>query len=164
MARSIVLKTAAAIGFFAAMTVVAEAGVDVHVDKTTQRMYVAVDGVTRYVWNVSTGAGGHETPSGSFKPFRMERDHFSREWDNAPMPYSIFFTTEGHAIHGSEHTRNLGRPASHGCVRLAPEHAALLYDLVTRAGLGESSVSISGGYAAADQRQASGIVHTATVY
>jgi len=144
----ILSKTVAAIAFLAALTVTADASVDVHIDKTRQRMFVAVDGVTRYVWNVSTGAGGYETPSGSFRPFRMERDHFSRQWDNAPMPHSIFFTTAGHAIHGSEYTGILGRPASHGCVRLAPEHAAVLFALVTEAGLENSAISISGGYAA----------------
>jgi hypothetical protein len=149
MSCSILSKTVAAVAFLAALTATADAGVDVHIDKTTQRMYVAVDGVTRYVWNVSTGAGGYETPSGSFRPFRMERDHFSRQWDNAPMPHSIFFTPVGHAIHGSEHVRSLGRPASHGCVRLAPEHAAVLYALVAQAGLENSAVSISGSYAAA---------------
>jgi lipoprotein-anchoring transpeptidase ErfK/SrfK len=76
MSRSIV-KIAAATAVLAAMTVPADAGVDVHIDKSAQRMYVAVDGVTRYVWAVSTGASGYDTPGGSFRPFRMERDHFS---------------------------------------------------------------------------------------
>lgn len=147
MSGSIVPKAVAAAAFFAALTVTADAGVDVHIDKTTQRMFVAVDGVTQYVWNVSTGAAGYDTPSGNFRPFRMERDHFSREWDSAPMPHSIFFTTEGHAIHGSQHTASLGRPASHGCVRLAPEHAARLFELVSLNGLEEASISVSGGYA-----------------
>jgi hypothetical protein len=149
MSRSILPRMAAAIVFFAALTATADAVVDIHIDKTNQRMFVAVDGVTRYVWSVSTGAGGYDTPSGDFRPFRMERDHFSREWDNAPMPYSIFFTTEGHAIHGSNHTRSLGQPASHGCVRLAPHHARKLFELVSRTGLEEASVTISGAYASA---------------
>ena len=149
MSRSILPKVAAAITFFAALTVTAEAGVDVHIDKTDQRMFVAVDGVTRYVWPVSTGAAGYDTPAGTFTPFRMERKHFSREWDNAPMPYSIFFTTDGHAIHGSNQTRSLGRPASHGCVRLAPRHARKLFELVSETGLQQASISIAGAYAAA---------------
>ena len=70
-----------------------------------------------YDWPVSTGQRGYDTPAGVFKPFRMEKDHFSREWDEAPMPYSIFFTMDGHAIHGSFDIKRLGRPASHGCVR-----------------------------------------------
>lgn len=151
MSRTILPRVVAAIAFFAALTVTADARVDVHIDKTTQRMFVAIDGVTRYVWKVSTGAGGYDTPSGTFRPFRMEREHFSREWDNAPMPYSIFFTDRGHAIHGSQHTRSLGRPASHGCVRLAPRHAAELFELVSQYGMQKASISISGSYAEARQ-------------
>ena len=88
-------------------------------------MTVKVDGETEYVWPVSTGARGYETPSGKYRPFRMEKDHFSKEWDDAPMPNSIFFTGQGHAIHGSFHVKSLGRRASHGCVRLAPDNAAI---------------------------------------
>jgi predicted CopG family antitoxin len=76
----------------------------------------------------------------------MEAEHFSKEWDDAPMPNSIFFTGEGHAIHGSFHVNSLGRKASHGCVRLAPENAAILFGLVQEAGLGNSRVTIKGGF------------------
>src|SRR5882757_721722 len=102
------------------------------INKSAQQMTVAVDGATRYVWPVSTGAPGYDTPSGEFKPFRMEAEHFSREWDDAPMPHSIFFTMQGHAIHGSGHIRAIGTPASHGCVRLEPKNAAVLFALVKR--------------------------------
>ena len=74
----------------------------------------------------------------------MEKDHFSREWDDAPMPHSIFFTTRGHAIHGTEHTRNIGRPASHGCVRLEPENARVLFGLVKQEGMANVRVVLSG--------------------
>jgi len=126
----------------------ATAGVDIHIDKSSQRMTVAVDGVRRYTWKVSTGKFGYATPSGTYRPFRLERDHFSREWDDAPMPHSIFFTYQGHAIHGS-YSRRLGRPASHGCVRLAPRNAATLYSLVSREGLGNTKITIAGGGIAA---------------
>ncbi len=86
------------------------------------------------------------TPVGSFKPFRMVVDHFSKEWDDAPMPYSIFFTPEGHAIHGSPHTKRLGMRASHGCVRLAPANAAKLYALVQKTGMKNTRVVIRGGF------------------
>jgi L,D-transpeptidase catalytic domain len=75
--------------------------VDVTVNKMSQKMTVRVDGQEQYVWLVSTGGVGYETPSGSYHVFRMEKEHFSKEWDDAPMPYSMFFTGEGHAIHGS---------------------------------------------------------------
>ena len=74
----------------------------------------------------------------------MEKDHFSREWDDAPMPHSIFFTKQGHAIHGTEHTRNIGRPASHGCVRLEPENARVLFGLVKQEGMANVRVVLSG--------------------
>jgi hypothetical protein len=107
-------------------------------------MTVTVDGAPRYVWPVSTGIADYDTPDGEFQAFRMERDHFSREWDDAPMPYSIFFTQEGHAIHGSYDVKHLGRPASHGCVRLSKEHAATLFDLVKQQGLKATRVVLTG--------------------
>ncbi|RYC32207.1 murein L,D-transpeptidase [Lichenibacterium minor] len=122
----------------------ASADVLVTVDKAAQRMTVAVDGQDRYSWPVSTGVADHDTPSGSFQPMRLDRDHFSREWDDAPMPYSIFFTGMGHAIHGTGHVAALGRPASHGCVRLSRPHAAELFALVKAEGLGNTRVVIEG--------------------
>lgn len=124
---------------------VARASIDIYIDKSSQRMTVAVDGVQRYTWKVSTGKFGYATPSGTFRPFRMERDHFSKEWDDAPMPNSIFFTYQGHAIHGSNYTSRLGRAVSHGCVRLAPRNAATLYSLVSREGMANTRITIAGG-------------------
>jgi hypothetical protein len=136
-------------GFAALFMVVAEADakkVMIVVSKPGQRMTVSVDGQTEYVWPVSTGAGQYETPSGTWHPFRMEAEHFSKEWDDAPMPHSIFFTGEGHAIHGSFHVKSLGRKASHGCVRLSPENAATLFSLVQDAGYKNTTVTIKGGF------------------
>ncbi len=120
----------------------AQAGVLITIDKAAQQMTVEIDGTTRWIWPVSTGRRGYETPGGSFRPFRLEEDHYSKEWDEAPMPYSIFFTGTGHAIHGSYETRRLGRPASHGCVRLAPKNAARLFALVKREGLSNARVVV----------------------
>ena len=114
------------------------------IDKSAQKMTVTVDGEDRYTWPVSTGRSGYDTPSGDFQPFRMERDHFSREWDDAPMPNSIFFTKEGHAIHGTFEARNLGRAASHGCVRLSTQNAATLYALVKEEGVFNTRVRLVG--------------------
>jgi hypothetical protein len=122
----------------------ASAGILIEIDKSSQRMTVFQDGVQLYHWPVSTGLRAYDTPAGNFTPFRMEKDHFSREWDDAPMPYSIFFTTKGHAIHGTEHTRNIGRPASHGCVRLQPQNARMLFDLVKRTGMANTRVVLTG--------------------
>jgi hypothetical protein len=121
----------------------AQAAVLITINKAAQQMTVEVDGVPRWVWPVSTGRrGDYETPAGNFRPFRMEEDHYSKEWDDAPMPHSIFFTSAGHAIHGSYETRNLGHRASHGCVRLAPGNAARLFELVKREGLSNSRVVV----------------------
>jgi lipoprotein-anchoring transpeptidase ErfK/SrfK len=122
----------------------AAAKVLVTIDKSTQRMTVQVDGSVRWVWPVSTGRLGHDTPSGHYTAFRMEADHFSKEWDDAPMPHSIFFSPAGHAIHGSFETRRIGAPASHGCVRLRPANAAQLYDLVEQEGLPNTRVVVTG--------------------
>ncbi len=122
----------------------ARAGVAITVDKAAQRMSVVVDGTPKYSWPVSTGRSGYNTPGGKFTAFRMEEDHFSKEWDDAPMPHSIFFTKEGHAIHGSLDTKRLGSPASHGCVRLSPAHAATLFALVKAEGVTSTKVVITG--------------------
>jgi lipoprotein-anchoring transpeptidase ErfK/SrfK len=114
------------------------------VDKSAQTMSVLVDGVPRYSWQVSTGRAGYDTPDGFFTPFRMERDYFSKEWDDAPMPHAIFFTPEGHAIHGSYDTRRLGSPVSHGCIRIAPANAATLFGRVAAEGLGHTKVVVTG--------------------
>lgn len=122
----------------------AHANVMIIIDKSAQKMTVTVNGEDRYTWPVSTGRSGYDTPSGDFQPFRMEKDHYSREWDDAPMPNSIFFTKIGHAIHGTTEARNLGRPASHGCVRLAPENAATLFALVKDEGVFNTRVRLVG--------------------
>jgi L,D-transpeptidase catalytic domain len=122
----------------------AQAALAISIDKNTQRMTVAVDGQTRYVWPISTGRPGYDTPNGSFKINRMDADHLSQEWDGAPMPYTMFFDLRGHAIHGFSDIKHLGLPVSHGCVRLAPSNAATLFALVHAQGMGQTSVMVSG--------------------
>jgi len=122
----------------------AGAAVLVTINKSTQQMTVEVDGELRWTWPVSTGQLAYDTPSGRYTAFRMEADHFSKEWDDAPMPHSIFFTQKGHAIHGYLNTRNIGSPASHGCVRLEPDNAARLYALVEEQGLPNTKVVLTG--------------------
>jgi hypothetical protein len=122
----------------------AKAGVLINIDKSAQRMVVSVDGYQRWYWPVSTGRRGYDTPSGSFRPSRMEISHFSRQWDNAPMPHSIFFTSVGHAIHGTYESAYLGSAVSHGCVRLSTENATQLYDLVKAEGVSNTRVVIGG--------------------
>ncbi len=122
----------------------AQAKVSITIDKDAQQMTVAVDGVERYQWPVSTGIPSRETPNGSFRTFRMEEDHYSKEFDDAPMPHSIFFTKIGHAIHGTDSESRLGTPASHGCVRLSRANATTLYALVEQEGVLNTTVTLTG--------------------
>src|SRR5262249_10251025 len=121
----------------------AEAGVVINVDKSHQRMTVSVDGAVRHSWPVSTGRAGYGTPTGVFRPQRLEKSWFSREYYNSPMPHSIFFH-RGYAIHGSYEISRLGGPASHGCVRLHPRNAAALFALVRNAGMGDTKIVVTG--------------------
>lgn len=127
----------------------AKAHVEIAIDKDSQSMSVAVDGVRHYDWPVSTGIPSRETPNGTFRAFRMEKSHFSKEFDDAPMPHSIFFTKVGHAIHGTFEEGRLGTPASHGCVRLSRAHASTLYALVESQGVLNTTVTLSGSSAVA---------------
>ena len=116
----------------------------VNIDKAKQRMTVFLDGAKRYDWPVSTGQRGYSTPSGSFNASSMNEMWYSKQWDNAPMPHAVFFTKEGHAIHGTNEVKRLGRPASHGCVRISPKNAATLYALVAKTGLENTQVVLVG--------------------
>ena len=115
------------------VTLPASAGVVVHVSNAAQRMHVSVDGRPTYSWPVSTARRGYRTPAGNYRVQRMARMWYSKLYHNSPMPYSLFFRG-GYAIHGTYSTGALGRPASHGCIRLAPGNAAALYGLVQRHG------------------------------
>lgn len=105
------------------------AEVDIVVSKRSQTMTVTVDGEQIAHWPVSTARKGFVTPTGTFYPYSLQSMHYSKKYDNAPMPHSIFFNG-GYAIHATPHVGNLGRPASHGCVRLSPTNAAYLYNIV----------------------------------
>jgi L,D-transpeptidase catalytic domain len=114
------------------------------IDKAKQKMTVVIDGVKKYDWPVSTGRPGYSTPSGTYTVTSMNEVWYSQEWDNAPMPHSIFFMKDGHAIHGSYEVRTLGKPVSHGCVRISPQNAAKLYALVGKSGLKNTRVVLTG--------------------
>ena len=120
----------------------AQASIRVKVDISSQRMHVYVNGGLRHVWKVSTGKRGYRTPTGSFRPTRLERSWYSRKYNWSPMPHSIFFIG-GVAIHGSNYVRQLGRPASHGCVRLARGNAARLFNLVRRHGARRTRIVVT---------------------
>ncbi|MGI9372981.1 MAG: L,D-transpeptidase, partial [Hyphomicrobiales bacterium] len=100
-----------------------------HVDLTNQRMHVTIEGLSAHTWKISSGRSGYLTPTGTYQPKFLHRMHYSRQYDNSPMPHSVFFF-RGYAVHGTSYVQRLGRPASHGCIRLAKPHARKFFDLV----------------------------------
>jgi len=152
MRRFFVFVAAAGVGLIAALTSTgfARADVFVLVNKSTQTMSVSVNGRERYRWPVSTGVDGGP-PSGQYQPERLERTWYSRRYDWSPMPHAIFFH-KGYAIHGTYVVSRLGRPASHGCVRLHPNHAAALFALVRGEGMGRTRIVVSSSPFYAERR------------
>jgi lipoprotein-anchoring transpeptidase ErfK/SrfK len=129
------------IAFLAGLAAPASARLTATIDISSQRMTVIVDGSRYASWPVSTGRRGYGTPTGSYRPQLLKRMHYSSKYENSPMPHSIFFRG-GYAIHGTGYIKSLGRPASHGCVRLHPRNAAKLYRLVQSQGYGATRIQI----------------------
>ena len=123
-----------------AMSSLSQAKIRIDVDLSAQTMRVAAGDGETYVWPISSGRAGHLTPRGRFQPQRLYPIVYSAKYNNAPMPHSIFFHGQ-FAIHGTNAVASLGRPASHGCIRLAPANAATLFAMVSREG---ASISIVG--------------------
>jgi lipoprotein-anchoring transpeptidase ErfK/SrfK len=117
-------------------------GLVARVDVSSQTMTVTNGGMVVHVWRVSTARNGYSTPRGTFRPQHLSRMHYSRKYDNSPMPYSVFFRG-GYAIHGTGAVKRLGTPASHGCVRLHPSNAATLYSMIQQVGLRNARIIIS---------------------
>jgi lipoprotein-anchoring transpeptidase ErfK/SrfK len=115
----------------------------VDIDLAAQRMVVKAHGKPIHTWAVSSGTREFPTPTGTFRPQWMAKMWFSRKYDDAPMPHSIFFK-DGAAIHGTQSISRLGSAASHGCVRLAPSNAAALYALVTKHGMASTRIAVHG--------------------
>lgn len=116
--------------------------VQVEINRASQKMNVFVGGKLKHTWKVSTGRKGFKTPKGAWRPTWMTKMWHSKQWHNAPMPHSVFFK-EGYAIHATNDTRYLGRPASHGCVRLAPKNAARLFGLIKTHGEKKTKIIVS---------------------
>jgi len=119
----------------------AAAAVEARVHIASQRLEVLVDGVQAAEYKVSTGKRGYRTPTGTFQPQRMHKTYYSHKYHNSPMPNSIFIVG-GVALHGTDDIRHLGKPASHGCIRLHPKDAASLFGLVRDHGMGNTRVVI----------------------
>jgi lipoprotein-anchoring transpeptidase ErfK/SrfK len=131
--------TAALTALFLMWAAPADARVVAKIDISDQTMRVFVDGQLRHSWPISSGRRGFETPTGTYRPQRLEREWYSRQYDDAPMPYSVFFSG-GYAIHGGH--RRVGGPASHGCIRLTTGNAAAFYALVSDRGAGQTKIEI----------------------
>ena len=106
-----------------------------------QKMFIYQKGKLLYSWKISTGKKGHSTPTGIFKPIQLSKHYRSRKYNNASMPYAVFFRN-GYAVHGTKSTWRLGRRASHGCIRLHPSHAKIFYNLVKNTGLRKTKIRI----------------------
>ncbi|MGZ9059290.1 MAG: L,D-transpeptidase [Burkholderiaceae bacterium] len=135
---------ATALGALLCLSAPARADIVVTISKSQQRLAVMVNGAEAYRWPVSTGAPRHQTPAGVFRPARLERHWYSRQYSLTPMPWSMFFH-RGYAVHGTMEAYNLGRAVSHGCVRLRPDNAAVLYSLVRRQGLTNTKFVVLNG-------------------
>jgi lipoprotein-anchoring transpeptidase ErfK/SrfK len=128
---------------FTAMASAAQAGMIVaKVNISSQTMTVTENGWPKYKWKISTARPGYVTPTGQWRAYLASLHHRSRKYDNAPMPYAIFFNG-GYAIHATFDLKRLGRPASHGCIRLHPENAAIFFGLATKNGLGNTKVIVT---------------------
>jgi lipoprotein-anchoring transpeptidase ErfK/SrfK len=126
---------------FVATSAWASPGLVARVDISNQTMTVYEDGIPAYSWAVSTARRGYRTPVGTYRPTRLHKMWYSKKYENAPMPHSIFFRG-GYAIHGTYYVKSLGRPASHGCIRLHPDNARTLYDLVRAYGSGSTQIVV----------------------
>jgi lipoprotein-anchoring transpeptidase ErfK/SrfK len=115
--------------------------VEVRVSLSRQMMEVFHEGRKLFAWKVSTAKLPKITPTGSWTPEFLSKNHRSRLYNNAPMPWAIFYHGN-YAIHGTDQIKRLGTPASHGCVRLHPDHAKILFRMVRAEGLSNARVTI----------------------
>jgi lipoprotein-anchoring transpeptidase ErfK/SrfK len=116
--------------------------VEARVSISKQTMTVTRQGRVLYKWKVSTARRGYVTPRGTWKPKRMHKMWYSRKYEMSPMPYSVFYHG-GYAVHGTGAVKQLGRPASHGCVRLQTANAATFYSLVREVGMGNTRIVVT---------------------
>ena len=142
--RRIAVAAFALLGFQLSLAAPAQADLLVNISKSQQRISVMVDGTEAYRWAVSTGRRGYDTPAGNFRPARLERHWYSRQYELTPMPWAVF-VHRGYAMHATNEIGNLGHVASHGCVRLRPDNAATLYSLVRRQGMANTKIVVLNG-------------------
>lgn len=142
MIKSVLMATVLAATLLGTSIASRAANLVANIDVSSQTMTVSKYGQVLYRWNVSTARKGYFTPRGTYRPQWTARMWYSRKYDNSPMPYSVFFHG-GYAIHGTGSVKSLGRPASHGCVRLHPANAAMFYAMVKEAGFGNTRIVVT---------------------
>jgi lipoprotein-anchoring transpeptidase ErfK/SrfK len=141
MKRKILASLVVAAGLAGATAEGWAANLVARVELSTQTMTVSYNGQVLHRWPVSTARRGFVTPRGTWKPTRMHKMWYSRKYDMSPMPYSVFYHG-GYAIHGTNYVKNLGKPASHGCVRLHTANAATFYSLVQQVGSANTRITV----------------------
>ncbi len=142
MIRNILLAGAfATIGLFSHSVSASAASLVATVDISSQTMTVSQGGVVKYRWSVSTARKGKVTPTGSWSAKWTSKNHRSSRYNNAPMPYSVFYSGN-YAVHGTNQSKLLGRPASAGCVRLSVGNAAKFYSMALQVGLKNTRIVV----------------------
>jgi lipoprotein-anchoring transpeptidase ErfK/SrfK len=142
MTRKLLLALAFSAALFGGPAQGWAASLVANINVSTQTMTVVKHGRVIHTWKVSTARKGYITPRGTWRPKRMHKMWHSRKYDMSPMPYSVFYHG-GYAIHGTNYVKRLGRPASHGCVRLATPNAAKFYALVKQIGPGNTRIVVT---------------------
>jgi lipoprotein-anchoring transpeptidase ErfK/SrfK len=125
----------------AAPAVKGEVPHEVVVDISEQTAKIYLNGKLDAVWPISSARSGKYTPRGSWSPNFLSKYHKSSLYNNAPMPFSIFFNGNI-AIHGTDQVSRLGSPASAGCIRLSRENAKTLFERVERDGMKSFRISV----------------------
>ena len=120
----------------------ASAKILARIDISEQRLHLYVNGAKYATWPVSTARRGYRTPIGTYRPYWLDRNHYSSIYRGAPMPHSVFFLG-GYAIHGTDQESQLGTPVSHGCIRLHPANAAVLFKLIRQHGYSNTQIKIT---------------------
>jgi len=141
MKQSILVAMAFATMLFGATAQGWSASLVARVDVSNQTMTVSKNGRVIHRWRVSTARSGYWTPRGTWSPKRLHRMWYSRKYEMSPMPYSVFYHG-GYAIHGTNYVKSLGRPASHGCIRLQTGNAAQFYALVQQVGRANTRITV----------------------
>lgn len=142
MHKTIIVVTALLAMMLGSIAAAGAGVLEAKVSLSSQTMTVRKHGRVLYTWKVSTARKGYVTPRGTWRPKRMHKMWHSRKYDMSPMPYSVFYHG-GYAIHGTGAVRQLGRPASHGCVRLQTGNAATFYALVREAGMNNTRIIVT---------------------